>query len=496
MLRKTGRIVPAAIVLFWAIMMGLLVHREVIVPWQNPVVLATRLEKPVDFWMGIYLDKGARVGFVHSSSTPVLKDGEMGADIGIMARLEVPLFGRSTDFLLLGSAWISKHAGLTHFDFSIKSADHEMRIEGAVEDDRLKARVHTGDEVLPLSFPVKREFFLSGGLGMPSMTLPPLEPGTEVYVDAFDPTTLSMGKAKLLCVARETLTIAGEDIETCVIDTEIAGITTRAWVNADEEVVRAETPFGFILEKIEAREALMPIDVDETDNLVQRFAIKHTGEKPVRDCQRMRVRLEGVDAQYLPPGDEIQVPAPDGYDITVPKAPGTGTPLDEETRQETLSSDVFIQADHAKIVELAKTLGENAASPWEHALRINQWLFENIEKAGVMSVPSALEVLERREGDCNEHTVLHVALARAAGIPARIAIGLVWSDELNAFGYHAWPEVHAGQWIPMDPTFGQDIADATHIKLLNGSIDQWTRLIPFIGQLRIHVSEVIMVNAP
>ncbi len=44
-----------------------------------------------------------------------------------------------------------------------------------------------------------------------------------------------------------------------------------------------------------------------------------------------------------------------------------------------------------------------------------------------LSIPSALEVLEQRAGDCNEHTVLFTALARAAGIPCRVATGLAWS---------------------------------------------------------------------
>ena len=43
-----------------------------------------------------------------------------------------------------------------------------------------------------------------------------------------------------------------------------------------------------------------------------------------------------------------------------------------------------------------------------------------------MSLPSALEVLKTRVGDCNEHTTLYVAMARSLGIPARIAVGLVY----------------------------------------------------------------------
>ena len=59
--------------------------------------------------------------------------------------------------------------------------------------------------------------------------------------------------------------------------------------------------------------------------------------------------------------------------------------------------------------------------------------------------------------------MLFVALARAAGLPARVCAGLVF--QRDAFYYHFWPEVYVGEWIATDPTFGQAQADATHIQL-------------------------------
>ena len=66
-----------------------------------------------------------------------------------------------------------------------------------------------------------------------------------------------------------------------------------------------------------------------------------------------------------------------------------------------------------------------------------------LEKKITFSVPNAVQVLETRQGDCNEHTVLYVALARALGLPARTAVGLVYVN--GAFFYHAWPEVWLGE---------------------------------------------------
>ena len=95
-------------------------------------------------------------------------------------------------------------------------------------------------------------------------------------------------------------------------------------------------------------------------------------------------------------------------------------------------------------------------------------------------------VLVAGKGDCTEHSVLLVALARALGIPARGLHGLVYArydDGQNALYWHAWVEVRSGgEWIAMDPTFGEPVADATHVALGEGSqVDT----VGLLGALRV-----------
>jgi hypothetical protein len=114
-----------------------------------------------------------------------------------------------------------------------------------------------------------------------------------------------------------------------------------------------------------------------------------------------------------------------------------------------------------------------------------------LEKKPTVSLPSALEVLRTRVGDCNEHTALFVAMARAAGLPARIAVGVVHVH--NAFYYHAWPEVFveaspgSGYWMAVDPTLNQFPADPTHVVLARGGLDRQAAILPALGQARIEV---------
>ena len=131
------------------------------------------------------------------------------------------------------------------------------------------------------------------------------------------------------------------------------------------------------------------------------------------------------------------------------------------------------------------------------AERLMREVNQLVEKKPTVSLPSALEVLRTKVGDCNEHTVLFVALARAQGIPARINVGLVYVR--GAFYYHAWPEVYLdegngrGMWLPVDPTFNQFPADATHVRLARGGLDQQTAILPLIGRVKMTVLQVEVV---
>ena len=129
----------------------------------------------------------------------------------------------------------------------------------------------------------------------------------------------------------------------------------------------------------------------------------------------------------------------------------------------------------------------------DRAERLTRYVNALLEKKPTVSLPSAREVLRTKVGDCNEHTALYVAMARAPGIPARIAVGLVFVR--GAFYYHAWPEVYLdeggrGLWLPVDPTLNQFPADATHLRLARGGLDKQTAILPLIGRLKMTVLDL------
>lgn len=152
-----------------------------------------------------------------------------------------------------------------------------------------------------------------------------------------------------------------------------------------------------------------------------------------------------------------------------------------------MSNDI-IQCTHPRIVELTNEITKFDHSEWEKINRLNDWVFRYLKKRPVVTLSSALEILDGKQGDCSEHTTLFTSLSRGVGIPTKIHIGLVYLD--GRFLYHAWPVVFLeGEWIAIDPTLGQSIADATHITLLEGDFNNLTELIPLLGRVTIRVIE-------
>jgi hypothetical protein len=145
----------------------------------------------------------------------------------------------------------------------------------------------------------------------------------------------------------------------------------------------------------------------------------------------------------------------------------------------------FLQSDHPRIQVLAAKILNGETDAERAALKLKDWVYNEIAKQPTVSIPNALQVLESKKGDCNEHTVLFNALARAAGIPAKTVVGVVYLR--GAFFYHAWSEVWLGEWISLDSVLNQFPADVTHVKFLEGEIDRQIDMLQLIGNLKIEV---------
>jgi transglutaminase-like putative cysteine protease len=147
---------------------------------------------------------------------------------------------------------------------------------------------------------------------------------------------------------------------------------------------------------------------------------------------------------------------------------------------------------------IATAAAGSVSDPWRCAVVLEQYLYRMLGKVDFSQIfSSAAEVAARRTGDCSEHAVLLAATCRARKIPARVAIGLLYSPENQRFLYHMWNEVWIkDRWIPLDATLGRGGIGATHLKLRTSSLagespySLVTPVVHLIDKLKIEVVEV------
>lgn len=441
---------------------------------------------PSDLHLAVLLGDDTPVGSMHLVSRPEERDGVSGDRFELDANVTLRLLGEPTELEVHGTSWRGLDPPSLEVEFWIASGGQGMEVIARTEGGRLRGEVVSAGQSTPIDLPLEVENLVAGGFGG-ALEFPALEPGETARIASFDPVTMSPGRALVRCVRAGTRTIDGEEVEVRELEIDSGGIRLRAFTDPDGSVVRAETPFGFVLERRSGDpEEAAPAAAAEGD-LLALTAVRPTGPTPRRGATSLRLRVHGApvdlptDANQRSLGDGLFVIAPSAADGPAPADPELPTPAD-------LASDALVQSDHPRIRRTARELLERIETDAEKARVLHDWVFEEIEKEPVMSVPSALAVLEARRGDCNEHTALYTALARAAGLPTRIAIGLVWSESWSGFYYHAWPRVWIGdRWIWTDPTLGQPVADATHLQLLEGGIEQWPLLLRWLGKIEIEI---------
>ena len=474
----------------WVPTMVLLVQRSCVAAASSS--LATDLARygTSAEWRGVYY-RNEKIGFTVSQTIPVGEGFELQED----GRLQMSLLGARNVVSIRTRARVDRDFAVQSFDFSLDPGSGGTTVRGTVDGRRLHLAVltasgtHEEDRVLAdtpvLSLNLARRLADAG-----------LTPGAHYRWTIFDPATLGNSPITVDVGARELVTVNRRRLPAFRVDADYAGLKTTSWITDTGQIVLEKSPMGFqtVLET-QADAQMMAVPFNVQNDLLRASAIVPTGRLQIdepRDVRRLTMRLSGADIDRAAmtgvgqsvDGDVVEIRDPQSLQA-VSDGPDVSQFLQPEPLIESTAPEIVAEAENAT----RNVIGDRA-----RAERLTRHVNAILEKKPTVSIPSAREVLRTRVGDCNEHTVLFVAMARAIGIPSRIAVGLV--SVHGAFYYHAWPEVYlsegrtGGLWLPVDPTLNEFPADATHLRLARGGLDQQAKILPLIGRLRIEIVDL------
>lgn len=435
-----------------------------------------------DEWMGIYFNK-KKIGYSHWMMVPD-KDKNIFL-INEQSFMSFIAGGENIKLRMNNIAIVSPDLKLKEFTSYLFTSQYKLKIEGKVSENNLNIKFVSDKSAKYYSIPLKEipsiagninQYILSKGLTVNSKYIFPY----------YDPFTFSNKNITINVEKKEQIEIYGEMMDAYKVREDYDGIIIYTWLKEDGTRLREESPMGFILQRERQDDALNIPDANDRIDI-----IKSTGiltEKLIndpREIKYLKIEIGGIKTDGFSHLDHGR------QRISKNTLEIFSLPLKDEKADNSdlfMESSVFIQSDDTSIKNKAKEIIGNENDDYKKAELISRWLFENIKKKITISIPDAVSILRLKRGDCNEHATLFCALARSVNLPAKICVGLLYSED--GFYYHAWNEVFTGgQWISVDSVFNQIPADATHIKFIEGELAQQMDILKIIGQIQIKILE-------
>ncbi len=474
------------VLVWWGVMLFFLIKRNkgpepVEIPDINIVETGERLSE--DYYSITY--RGEKIGF-SSRSKRKLPSGKLMFQESSFYRLPVGGIDHEVTSQAILTVDDSLRTELISFDFS--ADNYETSVNAIVDSNSLKVTIETEQGVSTEEYSIDSPIYSS--VVIPDLLAKNNFKPDNFELPTFDPVTSKKRNYEISILGEDKLDRFGER-EVMVVRMGYGQLYSRLFIEPNGTLLMENTPEGFMSVR-EEKEIALKLNIREggSKDLLEEFALPlgmGVIERP-REAVELVLYIENLSSGIFNLNDFNQIWDPVerklyinsfGFDQDT-----IAFPPDSSDTMETAS----IQCNDRRIISAAEKVTKVANTDFDRLLAINEYLFENIKKDYTVSIPSAVEVLQKMRGDCNEHSILFVAMARALDIPARTNVGIIYLD--GYFYYHAWPQAFAdGKWRTFDPTLGQCPADAAHVKLTSGSLDEYLALLR-MGDARMKLVSV------
>ncbi|MEO0247112.1 MAG: transglutaminase-like domain-containing protein [candidate division WOR-3 bacterium] len=418
-------------------------------------------------WLGLYL-MGNKIGYI----SVIQQELNDGYKIDETTFMKVQMLGTSKTVILRTSYETDKN-------YKIKKLTFDM----VTQDQRVNGSAHVKGDTLTVNYtsasgaPIERKMIASSSVFTETTLRLYLEKKRprRFTCSLFDVTTATLQEA--ICELVE------EKAGTANYRLDSQGTSSKLTLK-NGKFYREEGPMGIVIQKESKGEALK---IGSEIDITELYSVKPS--QPIRATKYLRLKLVGnLTGLNLNLGPQKVVSSTQNS-VTVEIAQDQARCGDNEIPDSVkhyLISDAYVQSEAREVQLLAKEITGKIKDPCKKVAAIINWLNQNITKAPSVTIPTAIDVLRERRGDCNEHAVLFTALARAAGIPSDIVAGLIYQD--GAYYYHAWSMVFVGgKWVFVDPIFGEFPASLKHIALTRGSLENQSEIMRVAGEIKIIV---------
>lgn len=463
---------------------------------------------PPDAYFFTVRAAGSQIG-VNSITIDTLPDG---VQVTERLGLDLPLHPTSPRSQFTSQYSIGADLRLREFNITHPGRTDPVVQHGTVEGDSIIAvRTAIGQPMLRLN--------VRGRSLIPPLAAPValarqqnLKRGARADIPVFDPVTLEPGVISMAVLDDSTFLVPDSaDFDSSAgawipahADTILAWRlawsdgrqTAQVWVDIRGLPIQSISAAGLTLDRsafeivninYRRRRMTSPVRI-RSGGIIPRTAIA-AGVEPDGGIVGMRVRFTTERGGWALPTDTLAaaVQSMDGdvAVITQGTFDSTAAVAVDSGMARWLADAPLLGRSDSSIENRARAIVQEEGDPREIAKRLVTWVSQNIGRRTDPAVPRAATVLREGQADVDGHTLLFVALARAAGLPARTVSGILLAG--GKFYFHSWAEVYLDRWVPVDPTWGELPAPANRVRMAIDALARPLDLLPLVAGLDAEV---------
>lgn len=446
-------------------------------------------EKISESWMGIYMN-GVKVGYSLNQEFSLIKSGKRYRKEYDKSWMKISrLGGNPVELTTIQESLYDEKSKPLECVLRTKMSETETVMKAEIVRNKIIFQI--GDKVIK-ELPYEEEFYLEIPVRQ-IIEQEGLKPGKKYSFKILDFTTHSLIDSSFEVIGKEDVLILGQKLNLWHVAGKadsVIPVSSEDWIDTDGNVQKSVSKTSFIqlTSLLMSKEKALESSGENFDIAFSTIIKPNiTFENPLQ-VQMVKFKLSGIPLERIHdfPFDGISqkiLESGENYvlvqtsSLVFREDDAVSFPVEEEELQRFLKPTSFCQSDDPEIRKTAKDIVGEEKNSWRAAKKIAVWVKEEVTPTYDVGFAGAKEILKNREGDCSEHTVLTVALLRAAGIPARAAVGIMYARGI--FAYHMWPEVYVGQWVGLDSKWlavdkksGELYTDATHIKFGQSLLDE------------------------
>jgi hypothetical protein len=439
---------------------------------------------PAEKWFVITLG-GTPVGYVRESSG-IQAGGPSGLFVtDSEMKMVLNRLGNRVEIASLSRTEESAEGRLLSVAYELRASVLSTKSRAVIGNGRIEIRSEAGGKSYTRTIPYAG--VLIGPEGVRRLSMEKIKgPGDHIEFQTFADETESVSSGGQTALAWETLVVEGREMRALKVEEtlEAAGVKSVSWLDERRDTVRQEmpTPFGTAEMVFSTRDQALAAAGGGSlpEEIYARSIIKTNVRLPrARALDYVKLRITRRD----PSGEWPEIAGPDqkvvaktaaSLEVEIRRpafAAGARRPIAlTDANREFLAPNAYVQSDDQELRKTALAAVGNETDLWQAALKLRRWVSENMHfDLGIAFAPST-ELFKNRRGTCVGYATLLATLARAAGIPSRVAIGYAYA--LGMFGGHAWAEVLVGDvWVPLDAALvGPDSADPARFYLSRSSL--------------------------